>query len=1157
MFAVLVYFSLIINSISSNQIDDEYIPVIIELKEKCAVEYYLKEKEKNLKISKKELIQKVLNHIHQIKSLQSELMSQINKTKSNPIIELFSVQRVFNGIGCYLPKGRLKEIFEHEFVKAIHPLGRFELHLFSSLPSLGVPRIWGNYFATGKGIKIAVIDTGIDYIHPDFGGSGNSEDYKNNDPTTVEEGINYPNEKIIGGYDFVGEEYDPEISGRQIPNPDPDPFDQYGHGTHVAGIIAGYGVLKNGSTYNGNYDSSTLNNSFSVPPGVAPKCQIYALKIFSRSPKTEILIPAIEWAIDPNQDGNFDDRVDIINLSLGEDYGFSDTPECTACENAYKLGTIVIASAGNRGDSFYAVAMPASAPSVIGVGAYEDTDPNIPSNIPYRMAYFSSRGPSISSLNHLTVKPNISAPGVWIQSANIGSSPLGATLSGTSMSAPHISGIAALLKEMAPELQLFELKSLLLNNAIYDTLLKKGDTTFSAGPTISGTGRLDFANNLNLEVVAHDADNPNEVGLAFDLAEITEDTKITKWLRIKNITNQPKQFHIQTVPYVEPNGVSITPMEFELGPISENQYIDIPITINAVYSQITNFRDPSIYVRSSELKRAWVSEYYGKIFIQDINNEIFLSVPFYAQVKPASKLEITPKKVNILESNPSNLQLSGIHLDTGTNYPIDLLSFYGIFEVVDMSEKILNLPDYLSCGDINFVGVADDYDYLSEGASLEASNIYFLISTYSPWATPNQIKFKIYVDTDDDQDTNFVISNTYTYESQPPPPSSDVFVSMLENTLTLERKILYPLYGYSAHEYDMNVFRNNTIIIPIKASDIGLSEQKSLLKFYCETIFDRDIPILIDQAPSQIPGEPKKKYIYDLKNKAIQIKSSVKSRVLEPTITAGEISLFVNPEIYTSLKRKGVLCYFSHNPLTKRVQYIPIITESIEEGETIEGSRDGENYDGETSEGEGGYEEGDLGEGETPSEGEGLPENGEPEGIGNEGEGVSEGEESEGVDGEELQEGEGVQENEGEITIAISPPHNLIASDGTYEDFVLLLWEAPENCLDCEYEIFKGKTNKLENADHIGDSKFLFYFDYSQDLQQRRVLSGCSDDKPAIYYYWVRARLSNPGNKVIYSDFSCPDVGWLKERTQLSITELISILLRLIVIIKTILAIVV
>ncbi|MCX8065480.1 MAG: S8 family serine peptidase [Candidatus Hydrogenedentes bacterium] len=1107
----------------------EYIPIVIEFKEKCAIDFYLSQK--NLKSNTEELLRQTREHIEKLKSIQDEFTYTINRAKSNTIIRLFSAQRVFNGMGCYVSSNEIEKIVNNEFVKAIHPLGKLELHLSTSIPSLGVPRIWNDYLATGRGIKIAVIDSGIDYIHPTFGGSGNPGDYNANNPTLVEENIKYPNEKIIGGYDFVGEEYNPEIPGRQIPNPDPDPFDQLGHGTHVAGIIGGYGVLNNGSTYNGNYDLSTLNTYFSVAPGVAPNCQIYALKIFSVSPKTEILIPAIEWAVDPNQDGDFNDKADIINLSLGEDYGFSDTPECVACENAFKIGTLVVASAGNRGDSFYAFAMPASAPSAIGVSAYEDPDPTIPLNTPYKVAYFSSRGPSISSNNRLLLKPDLSAPGIWIFSANMGSSPLGRMSSGTSMSAPHISGIAGLLKEISHSSSPSELKTLLINNSIYGTILKKGDSTYSAGPTTGGAGRLDLSNSFNLDILVYDSENPNEVALTFDLWEISEDTQITKWLRIKNLSGGSKSFHIQTIPYVNPQGVYIFPMEFEAGPIPESQYIDVPITINAQYSEISNFRDPSIYIRSSETKRAWVSEFYGKIVVENLTDNTFMSIPFYSQVKPASKLEILPKEINVTKDSHSILQIHGLHLNTGTNYPIDLLSFYGIFEVVDVSDRLKNLAGYLSCGDINFVAIADDYPYLPEGSKLKDSNIYFLISTYSPWSTPNQIKFKVYIDVDGDDTTDFILSNTYTYEFQPPSPSSDVFVSMLENNKTLEMKILYPLYGYSADKYDMNPFRNNTIILPIKASDIELDEQKTSFRFYCESILTKDIPLLVDQAPIQTPGEPKKRYTYDIKNKPVSIVESGKTKVIEPTLDAGEIQCSINVEKFSELKRKGLLCYFSHNPLAERVQFIPIITHSEPDGEEIEGYEEAEIYEGGSLEGEGISEGLTEGEGEIHQEGEGGAEEGNNEGFDT----TTEGEEC--IDG--MVEGEGLinsegeeQQEEGEASTFISPPRNLTASDGTYDDFILLTWEPSEDCINCEYEVFKGDSNKLENSIHIADVKLPFYFDYPSDASQKRTFCGClSTNEPIVYYYWVRAKLIISPDKVLYSNFSEPDAGWLKRKS--------------------------
>ena len=128
--------------------------------------------------------------------------------------------------------------------------------------------VW-NSGLRGQGTSIAIIDTGIDYTHPNLGGCFGT-------------GC-----KVIGGYDFA--------------NRDNDPMDDNGHGTHCAGIAAGKGSLN----------------------GVAPDAKLYAYKVldFNGGGDFSDVIAAIGRAMDPNGDGNFSDRVDVISLSLGRDCG--------------------------------------------------------------------------------------------------------------------------------------------------------------------------------------------------------------------------------------------------------------------------------------------------------------------------------------------------------------------------------------------------------------------------------------------------------------------------------------------------------------------------------------------------------------------------------------------------------------------------------------------------------------------------------------------------------------------------------------------------------------------------------------------------------------------------------------------------------------------
>ncbi len=280
--------------------------------------------------------------------------------------------RVANALRVRIPRENLALLEALPGVRRVQPVRLYSRHLTVNTPFVGAPSIWASPVPglDGRGVRIGIIDSGIDYTHADFGGGGKVADFTGNDPTRIEPGT-FPTTKVVGGFDFAGDAYNPNDIAHESPIPDKDPLDcaDNGHGTHVAGIAAGLGVLADGSTYGGDYTDALDFGSFAVAPGVAPGASLYALKVFGCTGSTALVTEALEWAADPNQDHDLSDRLDVVNLSLGGDFGTFD-PEDTdlqAANRLAELGCVVVCSAGNNDNIFFAVGAPGVADRAISV----------------------------------------------------------------------------------------------------------------------------------------------------------------------------------------------------------------------------------------------------------------------------------------------------------------------------------------------------------------------------------------------------------------------------------------------------------------------------------------------------------------------------------------------------------------------------------------------------------------------------------------------------------------------------------------------------------------------------------------------------------------------------------------------------------------------
>jgi minor extracellular serine protease Vpr len=289
---------------------------------------------------------------------QQHLLNQLAQI-SPAIVLIYRYRLVINGVAIVAPISTLEQIRKISDIAYVEVQGNFSHgDLPATQPSIiqdpaqamkernSVKFIGGEEAHAagfrGQGLRLGIIDTGIDYTHAMLGGAGTADAYKAIDP--AKDSSAFPNAKVVGGIDLVGTDYDSASANyaKRIPHIDANPIDEAGHGTHVAGTVAGRGDGVN------TYD------------GVAPDATLYAIKVFGAKGSTgdAVVIAGLEYAANPKADLDLADKLDAVNLSLGSDFGSPHVLYTEAVQNLSRGGTLVLAAAGNSGDSSYIVSSP-------------------------------------------------------------------------------------------------------------------------------------------------------------------------------------------------------------------------------------------------------------------------------------------------------------------------------------------------------------------------------------------------------------------------------------------------------------------------------------------------------------------------------------------------------------------------------------------------------------------------------------------------------------------------------------------------------------------------------------------------------------------------------------------------------------------------------
>ena len=796
------------------------LPVLVQLESQALVPFYLEQKQAGLGNSA--LGQAVQRQAKRI-AAEQEAMAERLKTDGARVTRRYS--RLVNALRVRVAPESMAALSQRAGVKRVERLREYESLTAKSVPAIGAKAAWGTRTTgfDGAGMRIAVIDTGLDYTHSMFGGAGTKEAYQTNDATKVEEGT-FPTDKV-DGWDFAGKDYS---GGNDMPLPDGDPLDRSGngHGTHVAGIVAGVGVTKKGRPYDGDYFAGLDYSEFLLGPGVAPKAKLFALKIFGDNApnSTNLVLDALEWCADPNADNDFADRMDVVNLSLGNTLGLEHKHEAVseAFTNLTRLGSVIVSGAGNsNNNNFYLVAAPGVERSVIAVGSAK-LDGTV-----YRMATRSARGPSSP---YSLLKPEITAPGELIQSARMGTGTGGAWFNGSSMAVPHVSGAAALAKQAHPGWDAIEIKALLLNTA--NPMLHKNGTVYPE--SLAGAGFLDVAQAVNTTVTAMAEGTDGLTTLSLGALALAKPWEETRQIRVTNHGDSEAKFDLSVEETVTETGFGIELPVKKITVAAQSHQL-VPVRFHADPAQFDRTGDPLTPAKLNDRARSWVYEVSGKIVLT--NDSEKLRVPYHALVRAAATKHTTMTRIGLPAGNLVSLELS---LEGSSAHPKPLVS---VFELAGVSARNNLLADAADISaDVLAFGVASDYP---QAGSVAETTLYFGIANAGPWTNPHSFLYDPHLQIDTNFDGRIdhelascsngaLLKDNLSVSSY----ADDVFLSILIRVPRNERGIADAGYlnVFPPDEFDTVPFNNSVMVLPVPARMLGLDEEKTDFDFRVLTL---------------------------------------------------------------------------------------------------------------------------------------------------------------------------------------------------------------------------------------------------------------------------------------------------------------------------------
>ncbi|MFL6152843.1 MAG: S8 family serine peptidase, partial [Ornithinibacter sp.] len=717
------------------------------------------------------------------------------------------------------------------------------------------------------------------------------------------------------------------------------------------------GVTGNGHTFTGAYSRLTGSrlDSMRVGPGMAPRARLYPLKVFGCEGSTDMVIPALDKALDPNGDGDFSDHLDIVNLSLGADYAPVDDPENDVVDALAKQGVLSVIAMGNNGDltdtggtpgnatSSLAVASSVDAlqqrdglkvnspagvagitagqmsvaydwpnrPPVTGAvaaipgpnadgcaaltaedaakvagkvawlewddndatrrcgsvgrsanvkaagaigaiftsaldvfgagitgdadipvfqlpragtqklrpaaeagtlnvtfdGALQATIKDVTPGIVDTLSSFSSRGPH-GSLG--VVKPDVTAVGDTVSSANMGTGNQVLSESGTSMATPVTAGVAALVKAAHPGWTPLALKAAVMNSAVHDVYTGNDRSGRKYAPARVGAGRIDARRATTTSVLAYvrGANNPVSASFGVVPAPIAGGTVTrTKTLAVRNVKGSAVKVNLSYRATNTMPGVSYTVSPSTLS-IPRNGTATATVTLKVVPQQLRKPIDPTMAATQvnpffgEQEARQYVADASGRLLVTPTGGTAY-RVPVYSAPKPTSSTTAALRD--------GAIELSGNGIPAGAG-----ATFQSLATVMELGTTSPRLPACgAAAGPCASLATDKGADIQHVGAGQSGDLMWFGVSTYGDWANLGTVTIP-YVDYDTTGDGT---------------PDFETYVQNIDGTdllyawtvrLATDTLVDLEPVNFQLGDVDTNVFDNNVVTMPVFKEAVDL-----------------------------------------------------------------------------------------------------------------------------------------------------------------------------------------------------------------------------------------------------------------------------------------------------------------------------------------------